>query len=674
MAGRLEGDWPLSCLHFLQLLPCVAMGSKGVLVSSRFPARQRGAIGLMAALTLGMGLLFLLMVVDSGRLYLEQRKLQRVADMSALEAAGQLGTCNGVGPSADALAKLGAKRNGLDAAGRLETACGTLQTGANSLRRFSVDATRNEAIRVIVHRDVATSVAAGVLALAKGNDLPTTVTLTATAVAATPRPPLAMLRIRTTLATIDSQKSALLNALADPLGARINLDVLGWRGLANTDINLLEYLDQLAIEVGVQAGNYDELLNTNVSATDLIEAAAEVMKNGSNKVLDVASNLAKLTVATDDDRVLKLADILQVNAGTPKAGLDTSLQLLQLVHGVILLSNKENAAVVELPIKLLGLVNGKIQIKVIEPPKVSAIGNPQTDDISVQTAQIRTMVSVNSPVIKSLAGIVNAVAELAEPLTNILNNLLHLNLKGTVDSLLCALGVPCKVSDIKALDQAAEFTISVSTVKATSRVSDFRCTPDRQLTAATDSAGAQISIGKIDSPNAFLNDGTGAINPIPLIDIGTNICSSLLGLGKTCGTRVPFVGGGVGIKPDPLVVLARHEDMLFQGANLLEVGKSSPYLAMQPNNIIASLNTTIDTLPLHVYKPQNGDILGGVLDVAASVLADVTKILKPMIKNLLSPLVDPLINSLLKVLGIDLNTTEVSANLTCSSTRAQLVL
>ncbi len=43
------------------------------------PARQRGAIGLMAAVTFGLALLLMLLVVDSGRLYMEQRKLQRVA-------------------------------------------------------------------------------------------------------------------------------------------------------------------------------------------------------------------------------------------------------------------------------------------------------------------------------------------------------------------------------------------------------------------------------------------------------------------------------------------------------------------------------------------------------------------------------------------------------------------
>ena len=56
-------------------------------------ARQRGAIGLMGAMTLGVALLFLLLVVDSGRLYLEKRKLQRVADTAALEVVTRGGAC-----------------------------------------------------------------------------------------------------------------------------------------------------------------------------------------------------------------------------------------------------------------------------------------------------------------------------------------------------------------------------------------------------------------------------------------------------------------------------------------------------------------------------------------------------------------------------------------------------
>lgn len=53
------------------------------------PARQRGAIGLIGALALGTAVLCTLVVVDSGRLYLDQRELQRVADNAALEAVAR---------------------------------------------------------------------------------------------------------------------------------------------------------------------------------------------------------------------------------------------------------------------------------------------------------------------------------------------------------------------------------------------------------------------------------------------------------------------------------------------------------------------------------------------------------------------------------------------------------
>lgn len=57
------------------------------------PARQRGAIGLIGALALGTAVLCTLVVVDSGRLYLDQRELQRVADNAALEAVARGGNC-----------------------------------------------------------------------------------------------------------------------------------------------------------------------------------------------------------------------------------------------------------------------------------------------------------------------------------------------------------------------------------------------------------------------------------------------------------------------------------------------------------------------------------------------------------------------------------------------------
>ena len=123
----------------------------------RGPARQRGAIGLMAALTLAMALGFTVLVIDSDRLYLEQRKLQRVADTAALEAVTRDGNCL-PGLSAASYATQSATRNGftVNATGTLTVSCGTLQTGADNLRAFTVDATKSAAVRVIATQTVAT--------------------------------------------------------------------------------------------------------------------------------------------------------------------------------------------------------------------------------------------------------------------------------------------------------------------------------------------------------------------------------------------------------------------------------------------------------------------------------------------------------------------------------------
>jgi uncharacterized membrane protein len=112
----------------------------------------------MAAGTLALALGFMLLVIDSGRLYLEQRKLQRVADTAALEAVTRDGNCLS-GASATAYATQSATRNGftVNADNTLTVSCGTVQIGADHLRAFSADPKKSAAVQVIATRTVATS-------------------------------------------------------------------------------------------------------------------------------------------------------------------------------------------------------------------------------------------------------------------------------------------------------------------------------------------------------------------------------------------------------------------------------------------------------------------------------------------------------------------------------------
>lgn len=644
-------------------------------------ARQRGAIGLMAVVTLGLALLFMLLVIDSGRLYLEQRKLQRIADMAALEAAGQYAVCTGSGPQATVVARAAATRNGHAPGNPLAASCGYLQTGANSLRTFTTDNNRTEAIRVDVSNTVPTSVAAGVYSLAQGTGVPLTTSLHAHAVASSPVPPQAMLSIRTTLATVDSRRSVLLNALLGALGGNVQLDVAGWQGIASTQLNVLRYLDQLAIDLNLKAGDYRQLLSADATATQLLQAAVKVLQQ-SGAAANVVSNLGKLALGASNSTLLQLGDLLDIQNGTTQAGLDASIQLLQLVQGVIQLAVSESAATVDLPVSVLGLVNGRVRLKVIEPQQISAVGDPRTDELRVHTAQVRAMISLDLPLLDSVFGLLNAVLDLVGPITNVLNNLLSLNLASTLQSVLCLVGVPCTVTDIILVPDKLSLDIGLEVAEATTRLDPqapgtFSCSPKRLVTQAQSSA-AKVAVGRFESSNAFFISGTTVVKALPLVDIGTKRCTQLLGIG-TCQARVPFAAGGLGVRVNSKILGsgAVERPLVFQAPDSVppNIGLSPAYQSMQTANstVVGSLAETLQGIQLEAYKPTVNSGLGDVLVLVGNVLGTVKGIVEPLIRNLLSPLLDPLLNVLLKALGIDLVNAEVGANLTCAN-RAQLAL
>jgi uncharacterized membrane protein len=657
------------------------------------PARQRGAIGLMAAATLSVALVAMLLVVDTGRLYMEQRKLQRVVDNAALEAVSRGGNCL-PGLTAATFAGQSAVRNGftVDANNTLATTCGSLVTAATGLRSFTVDATQAAAVRVVGSHTLTTSFAGGVQALFSGTAVSLNTTLNATAVAAKPQPTIAQLNIRSTLATINTAQSNILNPLfSGLLGGNVNLTALGWNGLLNTDINLLSYLNQLAINLNVAAGNYTQLLNTQATVTQLIQAAATVVQlNGATA--DVITALGQLQVAAINAAPVKLGDILQLQTGTTAAGLDANLQLLQLVQGVIQLANSKSAVAATLPISVLGLANVTVKVKVIEPPQFSAIGDPAlakvnptgANRIYVRTAQVRTYISVNLPVLTNISALVNAVGGLVGALTPTLNSLLSLDLVGTLNSVGCLLGAGCKQLDPLLLP-SPEIDIALDVGGANSYVTDFSCPVNnvgtKSLTARTTSSIADIKIGKIDPANAFSSLAEPTVTPLPLIDLGTVTCHKILGLLGTCdeSTHVPFAAGGIAIMVNTGVG-TNVQDLVFSSGTPFATPANlklppSVIAAVPTNNIVNSLSSTLAGINLIVYKPVGSNPLGSIVTGVASLISDVTASLQPLITNLLSPLLDPLLNNLLKSLGINLMDVDVGANMTCGQTgKAYLVI
>lgn len=654
----------------------------------RGPVRQRGAIGLMAALTLGMALVFLLLVVDSGRLYLEKRNLQRVADMAALEAASRGGDC-AAGATATTYATASATRNGFilpDPTRTLAVTCGALSLDANNLRVFGADPSKSEAIRVIASHAVPRSIAGGIGALFGGAPAGSTLNLSATAVAALP-PPVAALTIRSTLLSVDTSKSAMLNALfGGLLGGNVNISVAGWNGLINTNISLLGYLDRLKLDLGLTVAGYDQALGTAVNVSQLIQTAINVLDPGGTLGATVTiASLQALKVAAGTTKVV-LGNLLHVEAGSNIAALATNIKVFDLVESFVQLANKKNGLVATQQINLAGLAQITARVQVLEPPQLSAIGNPKNaalaplgpNRIYVKTAQVRTLLSINLPVLDAITPLVNAVADLAGPLTNTLNALLNLNLVGVLDSLTCLLGVPCQTPDIIVLPAPIRLDVALDVASANSYVTAYSCVSptSKTLTTNTSTSLVNLKIGTIDPATAFgsnITPPTVVAQPLKVIDIGVKTCQRfLLVLPFNCTPRTPGVGGGLDISANTTVGSNANMPHVYAApaaANLPDINQPPFYYSFATTNVVSSLNDTLNNLQLNMYGPS-----GSLVSVLGTILSSVKTLLVNAINSVLSPLLDTLINTLLVSLGIDLNKVDVGANLSCHSGRASLVI
>jgi uncharacterized membrane protein len=648
----------------------------------RGPTAQRGAIGLMAALTLGLAMMFMLLVVDSGRLYLEQRKLQRVADVAALEAVTRDGDCL-ASLTAAKYSKESASRNGFTVADgtTLSTSCGVLKTGADNLRSFTVDASKKDAIRVVATRVVPTSIAAGIGALFSSGPTSLNTQLTATAVSAPAvLPPLAMLTIGSTLLVVDSTKSAALNLLLGKmLGGKLDLSLAGWQGLVDTNINLLSYLNQLAIDAHVSAGTYTELLNTSIGLNQLLDTAITVLTAGGTTTSLAVSGLTDLKAAAGSTSLV-LGQLLQLQTATPSSALNTNLQVFQLVEAFVQLANSKNGIVASIPLNIPALVNGSVQVKVIEPPQLSAFGNPAlakanpmgADRIFVRTAQVRTVLSLNLPLLSGITGLVDAIVStpVVGGVTSALNDLLHLNLAGAVGSLLCTLTGTCQVTDLKILPTST-IDIALEVAAADSHVTDYNCASDatKSLTTQTNTAVVKLKVGNIDKTNAFSSSADVTVKPLALIDIGMYNCVLWV-----CdkANRKAFYGGGLGVKVDAPVLSTQSTHVYNQPP---EIKQPPLFYSLGTQGIVDSLKTTLNGVEVLAYKPTGSSLLGGLLTTAAGALNTINSTLGATIDLLLSKVLDPILDNLLSTLGITLNKIDVGANLSCKPPgRAGLVI
>jgi uncharacterized membrane protein len=349
--------------------------------------------------------------IDVGRIALDKRSDQRVADLAALDAARAVGdilnTTNQAGydSAAQTAAVTSASRNGYTVGVNGHTITATVGTIDPVTNAFSAGGA--EAVLV-----TATSHLENVF-------LPGAKDLTARAIAMVGSPTAAF-SVGSTLASLDTSKSGLDRILKSMLGASGNLTLVSYDGLATGNVSLAK-LQTALLNAGFSVGTVEDLLSAHLTAAQLLTATASALtSDGDNtSAADVQDIInAGITSST----TITLGDLINVASPSDSSALTAEFNAFQLLTGAAELMNGSNlVAITPVGFTVPGLTGVSVSAYAIEPAK-TAIGPVGT---SAETSQIRMRVTVDVP----LGGIL--------PLAHVTLDYTSANADATLTSIAC---------------------------------------------------------------------------------------------------------------------------------------------------------------------------------------------------------------------------------------------
>jgi uncharacterized membrane protein len=358
-----------------------------------FASNRDGGFATMAGVFMPIALMLSALAIDRGALFVEKQNLQSLADLAAITAAGNLTnatnaavlvikdnetqdvTVSSAGSTYDPLSQPTRRVNVVLERGRY--------TGRSDItvgNRFQPGVTPFNAVRV---------------KLRKGGDLyfaklfmPTPVIETS-AVATFPAQ--AAFSIGSRLAALDG---GVLNAvLGELIGAELSLSVMDYQALLTADISAFDLMSAMATNLNLQAGTYNDVLNSSVTVAQLASAMAAIP--GINQTASLAlTSIANAPVnappiAIPLRRVIDLGDTGRLGIGEKPQGLDATLSMMDLLSGAAAVASGGKQVSVNLAGSIPGLTKLTLDVAVGEPPQHSpfyAVGEAGT---IVRTAQTR---------------------------------------------------------------------------------------------------------------------------------------------------------------------------------------------------------------------------------------------------------------------------------------------
>jgi uncharacterized membrane protein len=373
----------------------------------RYNADDSGAVVIIVALFLTAAVGFMAVGIDLGSLYFRQKTLQTQADMAAVSAVLNLydeseseddeaprvaatQTVSGNALSAAALTGLSYGRYDYDSAVLAED-----RFTEGSLTDADVNAAKAE---------LADSAP---LFFAKSFLNADSTPLSASATAA--RFDFASFSLGSRLLSLDTGESVLDGLLEGALD--VDLDLLDYRALAAADIDLLTFSDALGNRIGATAGDYENILTSDIDLADvagalldtgLISGSTDVLTTILNSTASTALNASDLIGIDGDNIAAQLEDILgEVNVN--------ALDLLKASLDVV---NKDRIIEIDnLSLSLPNLLNTDLKLVVGEREAHSGWIMIGARGATLHTAQVRLKLDLEVATPTLLSGLVKVSSE-----------------------------------------------------------------------------------------------------------------------------------------------------------------------------------------------------------------------------------------------------------------------
>jgi len=336
--------------------------------------------GLMTTVVIGMSALS----VDLGKIYVDKRKAQSVADLSALAAASDL-------TRASRAASATVQRNAITVDSPITVELGTYtpDPATQIANRFQLAGTNPNAARVTINSR--TNLVFG--RVITGQDY---FVIRSTATAATSS--FASFAIGSRLVSLNG---GLLNQLLGSLlGTSITLSAMDYQSLVDARIDLFKFMNQLANTAQLTAGTYSTLLSSNLKVVDVVNALLTSTLNSQGGATNASRALTSISQSLNASTSRMVLSSL-IDAGpyqtlpigqTPNVSINVAA--FDLLNATAQIANGNRQVQLALGLNVPGIATASLTLGIGERPVGTswlAVGNVGA---TVHTAQTRLLLTL----------------------------------------------------------------------------------------------------------------------------------------------------------------------------------------------------------------------------------------------------------------------------------------